>query len=90
MYVTFAALQGLDAYSTSRAVAAGAVELNPSMRPVAANLGAMLVVKGAATATAILFIEKIRKHNRKGALILTAALNGVTAAVVANNLRHQR
>jgi hypothetical protein len=90
MYVTFAALQGLDAYSTSRAVAAGAVELNPSMRPVAGNLGAMVAVKGAATATAILFIEKIRKRNRKGALILMATLNGVTAAVVANNLRQQR
>lgn len=90
MYVGLGALQALDAYSTRRAVAAGARELNPAMRAAAGSSGAMLAAKALSTAGSIYFTERLWKKNRKGAIVLMAVVNGVTAAVAANNLRNAR
>jgi hypothetical protein len=90
MYAAFAALQGLDVYSTRRAIAGRAHEANPLMRPAAANAGAMLAVKALSTAGAIYFAERAWKKNRKGAIILMAVINGATAAVAARNMRNAR
>ena len=90
LYVSFGALQVLDAVSTRRAVARGGTELNPVMQPVAGNLTAMLAVKGVSSAAAIWCAEKAFKRNRKAAVVLMAVLNGVTAAVVANNVKNAR
>jgi hypothetical protein len=54
------------------------------------NSGAMLAVKALSTAGSILFAERAWKENRKGAVILMAVVNGVTAAVVANNMKAAR
>lgn len=90
MYASFAALQVVDVYSTRRALGAGAHEANPLMRQTATNGGAMLAVKALSTAGTIYFTEKAWKKNRKGALILMAAINGATAAIAARNLRNAR
>jgi hypothetical protein len=90
LYATLGAMQALDIYSTRRALAAGATELNPVMRRPAGNVGAMMAVKALSTAGSIYFTERAWKKNRKGAVILMAVVNGVTAAVVANNLKHAR
>ena len=90
MYAGFGALQALDIYSTRRAIGAGATELNPAMRPAAKNAGAMLAVKALSTAGSIYFTERAWKKNRKGAVVLMAVVNGVTAAVVANNMKNVR
>ncbi|MGH9309036.1 MAG: DUF5658 family protein [Vicinamibacterales bacterium] len=90
LYATLGAMQVLDIYSTRRALNAGAIELNPLMRRPAGNTGAMMAVKALSTAGSIYFTERAWKKNRKGAVILMAVVNGVTAAVVANNLKNAR
>jgi hypothetical protein len=86
LYASLAALQGLDIYTTSKAVSGGAAEANPAMKPVAGKPWAATAVKAAATATSIFFIERAWKQNRKGAVILATAINVATAAVVAHNV----
>jgi hypothetical protein len=90
LYVTFGALQMTDAYTTRRAIRSGAVEANPLMKGAARNTGTLYAVKAASTAVSIYLAEKAWKKNRKGAVILMAVVNGVTAAVVARNLRNAR
>ena len=90
MYASLGALQALDIYSTRRALKAGGTELNPVMRKSAGNSGAMMAVKALSTAGSIFFTERAWKKNRKGAVILMAVMNGVTAAVVANNMKQAR
>lgn len=90
MYVTLGALQGLDVYSTRRALSTGADEANPLMQKAAGNSGAMLAVKALSTAGTIYFVERAWKKNRKGAIVTMAIINGAMAAIAANNLRHSR
>ena len=90
MYASLGVLQGLDIYMTVSAVERGAVEANPVMKRLAGSEVASLVVKGATTAACIYFTERAWKHNRKGAVILMAAINVATAAVVAHNTRVAR
>ncbi len=90
MYVTLGALQAADIFSTAHAVGAGAHEANPVMRGPSGNTGAMLAVKALSTAGTIYFAERAWKKNRKGAVILMAVINGVTAAVAARNIRNAR
>ena len=88
LYGTYGTLQALDVVSTRRAIAAGARERNPLMQN--GSLGAMIAVKAAAGASTIYFAERMWKKNRVGAVIVMAALNGATAAVVAHNQRNAR
>jgi hypothetical protein len=88
LYASLGVLQGLDLYSTRRAVSTGANELNPIVGKAAKNTGAMLAVKALSTAGSIYFTERAWKKNRKGAVVLMALVNGVTAAVVANNMKN--
>jgi Domain of unknown function (DUF5658) len=90
MYASLGVLQGLDLYSTRRAINAGAQELNPVVGKAAKNTAAMLAVKALSTAGSIYFTERAWKKNRKGAVVLMAIVNGVTAAVVAHNLKNAR
>jgi len=90
LYVSLGVLQAFDIYTTSAAVSRGAVEANPAMQPVAGKAWASTVVKAAATATSIFFIERAWKQNRKGAVILATAINVATAAVVAHNTKAAR
>jgi hypothetical protein len=90
MYGTLAALQALDIYSTTRALNQGASEANPIVATTTANQGAMLAMKAVSTATTVYFAERAWKKNPKGAVVLMAVVNGVTAAVVAHNLRNAR
>lgn len=90
LYATFGALQMADAYSTRRAINTGAVEVNPLMKKAAGNSGTMYAVKAASAAGSIYLAERLWKKNRKGAVILMAVVNGVTAAVVAKNLQNAR
>jgi hypothetical protein len=90
MYVGLGVLQALDIYSTRRAVAAGASEMNPLLGPAVKNTMAMVAVKGASTALSIYFAERAWKRNRKGAMVLMTVLNSVTAAVVARNFQNAK
>jgi hypothetical protein len=90
LYGSLGALQALDVYSTRRALGAGAREANPLLAGAAQRSSAMLAVKAISTATSIYFTERAWKRNRKGAVVLMAVINGVTAAVVVRNLRQPR
>lgn len=85
MYVTYAALQVLDARSTSRALDYGAREANPIMRSVASNRSAFMALKAGIAVSTIFVAEHVAKRNRVGAFILMAALNSVYATVVVHN-----
>ena len=50
----------------------------------------MLAAKALSTAGSIYFAERAWKKNWKGAVILMAAINGITAAVLVNNLKSVR
>ena len=90
LYVSFAALQVMDAVSTRRALANGAREANPLMAGLARNSGAMFAVKAGTAAATTFFAERLaRKHPRR-ATILMAVLNTAYAAVVAHNYRVAR
>jgi hypothetical protein len=88
LYGTYGALQALDVMSTRRALSAGAREGNPLMK--SGSMGAMIAVKAAAGVSTIYFTEKLWKKNRVGAVIVMAALNGASAAIVAHNQRNAR
>ena len=90
MYGTLGALQALDVYSTRRALNGGGTEVNPLVQPAAGSAAALSAVKAVSTATSIYFAERAWKKNRRGAVVLMAIVNGVTAAVVAKNLRNAR
>lgn len=90
MYAALGALNAFDVYSTRRALGAGANEANPLMGRAAGNSAAMLAVKALSTAGTIYFTERAWKKNRKGAVVLMAAINGVTAAIAMRNVRNAR
>lgn len=90
MYGTLGVLQALDVYSTRRALRSGGTEVNPLVKPAIGSGAGMLALKAASTAGAIYFAERAWKKNRKGAIVMMAVVNGVTAAVVARNLRNAR
>jgi hypothetical protein len=87
MYISFAALQVLDAHSTIRAVDRGYVEANPLVAPSTRNRAAMVAVKVAATASVIACSERLWRHNRVAAVVALVAINGAYAAIVAHNYR---
>jgi hypothetical protein len=85
LYVSFAALQGFDAYSTTAALGRGVQEANPMMRGVAGNTPAVWAVKAASTAASIWFAERLWKTNRVGAIVTMVVVNGMMASVAARN-----
>jgi hypothetical protein len=94
LYVSLAGLQAFDAYSTSRGLARGATEANPTMRPFVGNAAATLAIKGGATAVTIVLAERLWRNNRRGRAVAVVILaNSVLASVAAHNaalLRAQR
>lgn len=88
LYGTYGTLQVMDVSTTRKALSSGARERNPLMNN--GNLAAMVAVKAAAGASTIYFAERMWKKNRAGAVIVMAALNGVSAAIVAHNQHNAR
>jgi hypothetical protein len=86
LYGTYAVLQGMDLVSTRKALSAGAREGNPVMG--SGNLGTTIALKAATGAATVYFVEKTWKKHRVGAIVLMAAINGASAAVVAHNNRN--
>ena len=84
LFGSFFALQGADVYSTAVARRAGAREINPVME---GNLGQVMAVKAVTGLTTYYAVTRMAKTNKKAAIVTLAILNGVTAAVVAHNLK---
>jgi hypothetical protein len=85
LYVTFTALQILDAHSTTRGLKNGAVEANPVMAPSAGNTATLLVTKAAAAGAVLYLTEKIWRKNRFAAILTMVAVNSGLAVVVQRN-----
>jgi hypothetical protein len=85
LYGTYATLQTLDLISTRKTLAAGGHEQNPLMK--SGGIGSMIAMKAVAGASTIYFTEKLWKKHRVGAIVVMAALNGTSAAIVAHNNR---
>lgn len=85
MLASYAGLQGLDMVSTIQARQAGAREANPVM---AGGYGQATAMKAALALGAIGAVKLMGKKNRGAALCTAVALNVVTAAIVATNMRN--
>lgn len=90
LYLSFIALQVMDADSTAEAIRAGHAEANPFMARTGGSTGAMLAVKAVSTAGTIYAVEKLWKRNRVAAVIVMAAINVGYAAVVSSNYAKAR
>ena len=90
LYVSFGALQILDARSTLHAVDRGGVEANPVMKGVVSHPAAFFAVKAAATTGVIIASEKMWKKNRTAAVVFMLAANSAMAWVVQHNYRIAR
>jgi len=87
LYVSFAALQALDAHSTLQAIDNGHGEGNPLVGTFTTTPGAMVGLKLASTAGTIYLTERLWRKHRGAAIALMIAVNGAYAAVVAHNYR---
>lgn len=85
LYVSLAALQAFDGYSTTAGISRGAQEANPMMGRVAGNSAAFWAVKVGSTAASIWIAERLWKTNRVGAIVTMVAVNGMMASVAARN-----
>lgn len=93
LYVSLAALNAFDAYSTLKGVPRGAHEMNPLVRSAAGKPAAFWALKAGTTVLPMMAAERMWKKNRVGAVVMMAVANGVAIAVAANNakvLRNQR
>lgn len=90
LYVSFAALQIMDAVSTRKALSGGAREANPVMGGIARNSAALFAVKAGTAAATTWFAEKLAKNHPRRATIMMAVLNTAYAAIVAHNYRVAR
>jgi uncharacterized protein DUF5658 len=87
LYVSFVALQALDTHSTLLAVSRGAKETNPIAAPFVEHPARLVAFKAGMTVGTLYLIERVRRHSRVGAIVLTAAINSAYATVVVNNYR---
>lgn len=86
LYVSFAALQAYDGYTTTTAFDRGAREMNPLLGSLVEHPAAFWAVKGGSTALAIFMAERLwRDHHHAEALAVMFANNAIMAAVAARN-----
>lgn len=90
LYVSYAALQAFDVFSTKQALSQGARETNPLMQGVVGNTGAFVAVKAAVAVGTIVAAERLWKTNKTAAIAVMVASNSVAAIVAARNARTLR
>jgi hypothetical protein len=87
LYVSYAALQAYDVYSTRQALARGGREANPLMQSVVGNTGAFVAMKAGVAVATIAAAERLWKTNKPAAIGVMIAGNSVAAIVAARNAR---
>jgi hypothetical protein len=90
LYGVYGGLQLLDVASTTHATRNGAVEANPMVGSLAGSSGQFLLYKAVVSAATVAAVKKIEKKSKKAAIVTMVVLNGVTAAVVANNVKNAK
>jgi glycine/D-amino acid oxidase-like deaminating enzyme len=87
LQITYAGLQAADMWTTIAARNNGAREVNPLMY---GSYAKGMAFKAAMSASTMLATRAMAKKNKKAAVVTMILVNGVTAAVVANNVRNAR
>jgi hypothetical protein len=90
VHIVTATMQGLDAHSTFKGLAAGAVEANPMVASFAHNRPAFTALKVGVAAGVIYTTDRLAKRHPVRALITAAAINSAYAMVAAHNYRIAR
>lgn len=85
LYVTTVLVQGLDAQSTFKALAAGAVESNSLVKPLASNRPAFVALKVGMSAAFVYAGHDLSKRHRIGAILALGIVNSVYTAIALNN-----
>src|SRR3954470_20789014 len=85
LYVSFAALQGLDVHSTLRAPEFGGREANPIVGGMLGSPAAFIAAKVGMTASIYFVSERLWKRNKTAAVLTMIALNSTYGALVAHN-----
>jgi hypothetical protein len=85
LYVSYAALQAYDVYSTTRALARGAREANPLMQSVVASTPGFVAVKAGVGLATLVASERLWRTNKTAAIAVMLAANSVSAVVAARN-----
>ena len=86
LYVTSAALQGYDAYSTLTALKNGGREANPLMKGIVKSPAAFVAMKAGVTMASIMAAESLWKNNHRfGAIGLMVASNLMMGVVAKHN-----
>ena len=87
LYVSYAALQAYDVYSTTRALGRGAREVNPLMQSVVVSTPGFIAVKAVAGIATVMGTERLLRKHKAAAIAVMFAANSVSAAVAARNAR---
>ena len=90
LYISYAALQAFDMFSTKQALSQGASEANPLMQSAVGHTGAFVAVKAAVAVGTIVAAERLWKTNKTAAIAVMVASNSVAAIVAARNARTLR
>jgi hypothetical protein len=94
LYVSLAALNAYDAYTTTRGYKDGAAETNALLRGAASKPAVVWAIKGGITAASVAVAEQMwRSHHRVRAIGMMAITNSIMAVVAARNggvLRNQQ
>lgn len=87
LYVSFAALQGLNAHSALPSLRGPAREMNPVLASYGSTPVKMLAIKAGMTAGMIYLSEKLWRKNRAAALAVMIGVNSALAVATAHNYR---
>ena len=90
LYGTAVVVHGLDAHSTLEALDAGAIEVNPVLRPLTRHRASFIAFKTGVAAGTIYAAHHMAKRNKVAAALTLLAVNTVYAAIAANNYRVAR
>jgi hypothetical protein len=86
MAATYAAMNALDIYTTTKALRSGAgIEANPLVGPVAGSPVALTILKAASTTSTIFLARRMWKQHPKGAIALLVIANVGMGVVVSHN-----
>jgi hypothetical protein len=85
LYATTVVVQGLDAQSTFKALAAGAVESNSLVKPLASNRPAFIALKAGMSAAFIYAGHDLSKRHKIGAILALGLINSAYTAIALHN-----
>jgi hypothetical protein len=90
LYATTVVVQGLDAQSTFKALAAGAVESNSLVKPLASNRPAFIALKAGMSAAFVYAGHDLSKRHKIAAIVALGLVNSVYTAIALHNYQVAR